>query len=46
MSRDQAEGATIQLYLTKGIPSDGFQFIPYQEAAKKEVTNLYRKKLD
>ena len=32
--------------MTKGIPSDGFQFIPYQEVAKKEVTNLYDKKLD
>ena len=34
MSRDQAEGATIQLYFTKGIPSDGFQFILYQEVVE------------
>ena len=33
------------LYLTKGIPSDGFQFIPYDEVAKKEVTDLYHKKV-
>ena len=35
MSRDQAEGATIQLYLTKGIPRNSFKFIPCQEVAKK-----------